>query len=93
MSLCRAALESAVAAGQVHRWPDHRRSQYFWHVAPEEKAREAILTLRPLQAFRKRHLSKLAAKKLPGFPAKRLENVVSALLAEKPIAGRSRLLR
>ncbi|MGB6945643.1 MAG: hypothetical protein WBE37_24810 [Bryobacteraceae bacterium] len=78
----RAALESAVAAGQVHRWPDRRGSQYFWHVAPEEKAREAILSVAAAEALSKAALTKLAAKKLPGFPVKRLENVASALLAE-----------
>ncbi len=78
----RAVFEAAVGAGQVHRWPDYRRSQYFWHVAPEEKAREVILTAAGIQAFSKADLSKAAAKKLPGFPAKRVESVVSGLLAE-----------
>jgi hypothetical protein len=78
----RAALGAAVGAGQVHRWPDYRRSQYFWHVAPEEKAREAVLTATGVQAFSKADLSKAAAKKLPGFPAKRVEGLVSELLAE-----------
>jgi hypothetical protein len=93
----REALESAVGAGHVHRWPDFRRSQYFWHVPPEQAAREAILTVAAAQALSKAALSKLAAKKLPGFPAKRVEGVVSDLLAENQLqtlpafAGRAKL--
>jgi hypothetical protein len=92
-----AALESAVGASQVYRWPDYRRSQYFWHVPPEQAAREAILAA-VTQALSKPALSKLAAKKLPGFPAKRVESVVSVLLAEKQLqtvpafGGRAKLL-
>ncbi len=78
----RAALESAVGAGRVYRWPDRGRSQYFWHVAPEEKAREAILTVAAAEALSKAALTKLAAKKVPGFPVKRVESIVAALLAE-----------
>ncbi len=78
----RVALEWAVAAGQVHRWPDRRGTQYFWNVAPEEKAREAILSVAAAEALSKAALTKLAAKKLPGFPVKRVESIVAALLAE-----------
>lgn len=94
----RAALESVVGAGQVHRWPDYRRSQHFWHVSPEQAAREAILTAAAAQAYSKSTLSRLAAKKLHGFSIKRVESAVSALVAEKqlqtvpPFAGRSKLL-
>ncbi len=96
----QAALESAVAAGQVYRWPDRGKSQYFWSVAWEQKAKEAILTTAAAQALSKADLSKLAAKgkKLPGFSAKRLESAISALLAEKQLqavpafAGSSKLL-
>ncbi|MGD1094732.1 MAG: hypothetical protein ABSB35_22405 [Bryobacteraceae bacterium] len=94
----RAALELAVGTGEVHRWPDYRRSQYFWHVPPEQAAREAVLAAASAQALPKTDLSRLAAKKLPGFPVKRVENVVSALIAEKqllavePFAKKSKLL-
>jgi hypothetical protein len=98
--LLRAVLDLALSAGQVHRWPDRGASQYFWHVAPEEKAREAILMAAGAQALSKPALSKLAAKggKLPGFSAKRVESVVSALIAEKQLqavpafSGNSKLL-
>jgi hypothetical protein len=96
----RAALESAVGAGQVHRWPDYRRSQYFWNVSLEQVAREAILTAAATQALSKPNLGKLAAKgkKLPGFSAKRVAGVVPALVAEKQLqtvpafSGNSKLL-
>jgi hypothetical protein len=93
----RAALESAVGAGQVDRWPDRGRSQYFWHISPERAAREAILDAAATQALAKPDFSKLA-KKLPGFPVKRLESVVTELLAEKQLqavpafTGKSKLL-
>ena len=81
----RAALESLVDAGQVYHWPEVRRSQYFWHVPPEEVAREAILTVAASRALSKADLSKAAVKKLPGFPVKRVENVVAELVAEKQL--------
>ena len=81
----RAALESLVDAGQVYHWPEVRRSQYFWHVPPEEVAREAILTVAASRALSKAGLSKAAVKKLPGFPVKRVENVVTELVAEKQL--------
>src|SRR5260370_3784044 len=83
----RAALESAVDTGRVHRWPNRGQSQYFWRLPLELKAREAILTVAAAQALSKPNLSKLAAKgkKLPGFSAKRVEGVVSALVADKQL--------
>jgi hypothetical protein len=74
----RAALE---AAGEVYRWPDFRRSQYFWYASPEEKAREAILESAATHALSKSDLSKAAAKHLPGFPVKRVAAAVADLLA------------
>jgi hypothetical protein len=76
----RAALESAVGAGHVHRWPG--RSQCFWNVSAEETARNAVLMAAATQALSKTGLIMLAAKKLPGFSAKRVQSVVSALVAE-----------
>src|SRR5271169_578930 len=94
----RAGVELAVGTGQVYRWPDYRRSQYFWHVPPEQAAREAILTAASALALPKTALSKLAAKKLPGFGVTRVETLVSTLIAEKQLqavpalAGNSKLL-
>jgi hypothetical protein len=80
-----AALESAVGANQVYRWPDYRRSQWFWNVPPDEKAREAIVTAAATHAFSKTDLSKAAAKVLPGFPVNRMASLVSALVAENQL--------
>lgn len=94
----QAAVEAAAGAGLVYRWPERGRSQYFWHVAPEQAAREAVLACAATQALSKLALSRLAAKKLPGFPAKRVENIISALLADNQFqalpgfAGRTKLL-
>ena len=93
----RAELELAVGAGQVHRWPDFRRSQCFWSFSPEEKAREAILEAAADQALSKSDLSKAAAKHLPGFPVKRIESVLSEMAAASQMqtvpafTGRSKL--
>jgi hypothetical protein len=81
----RAELESVVSEAQVHRWPDYRRSQYFWHLSPEEKAREVILAVASTQALSKADLSKAAAKNLPGFPLKRVETEVSALVRDSQL--------
>ncbi|HWF46360.1 MAG TPA: hypothetical protein VG168_05100 [Bryobacteraceae bacterium] len=81
----RAELESAISEKSIYRWPDRGRSQYFWHVSPEERAREAILEAAASQALSKPDLSKAAAKKLPGFPQKRMDNEVSALLSDKQL--------
>jgi hypothetical protein len=81
----RVALESALGAGQVHRWPDFRRSQYFWNVPAELKAREAILAIAAMEALPKRALSTSAAKNVPGLSIKRMESVVLAMVGEKQL--------
>jgi hypothetical protein len=81
----RAALELAVGGSHVYRWPDYRRSQYFWHTSPEEKAREAVLAAVAVRALSKPDLGKAAAKSLPGFPSKRLETVITSLVAENQL--------
>jgi len=83
--LFQAALESAIAAGQVHRWPDRGRSQYFWNVPPEQSAREAVLTAAAAKALPKPELTKAASRKVPGFPMKALESLVNALIAENQL--------
>lgn len=94
----RTALQSAIDAGQVFRWPDYRRSQYFWNVSAEQTARDAVLGTAAAHALTKPALAKASAKKVKGFPAKRLENIVSELVAEKQLQalagfkGRSKLL-
>ncbi len=81
----RAALEAAAVAGEVFRWPDYRRSQYFWHATPEEKAREAVLAAAGDFVLSKADLAKAAARKLSGLSANRWEAAVSALMAEKKL--------
>jgi len=83
----RAALDLAVGGTQVYRWPDYRRSQYFWHVSPEQMTREAVLAAATTQALSKSHLIAAAAGNLKGVPAKRWELAVSALVAEKQLQG------
>ena len=94
----RAALDQAIAEAKAHRWPDYRRSQYFWHISPDEKARESVLAVFAAQALSKTEVSKAAARHLPGFSAKRVESHVGTLVAERQLqfvpafASRSKLL-
>jgi hypothetical protein len=81
----RAALDLAVGEKLVYRWPDFRRSQYFWHLSSEQMAREAVLTAAAAQPLSRPKLIAAAARKLPGFSAERLKPVVSALVAEKQL--------
>lgn len=81
----RIALESVLGAGHVYRWPDVRGSQYFWNVSAEQKAREALLAAVAVKAQSKADLIQAAGKKISGFPAKRLENVVAELIAENQL--------
>jgi len=79
----RLALEAAVDAGEAYRWPG--RSEPFWHLSPEEKAREAILKMADASALSKTDLSKKAAKLTFGIPPKRMEAYVTDLAAEKQL--------
>jgi len=96
----RTALESAVGTGQVYRWPDRGKSQYFWHASPEQMARGAILTAAATKAVSKADLSRRAIqdKKLPGFSPQRVQALISVLVGEKQLqevpafAGASKLL-
>ena len=94
--IVREALAPAVEAGVVYRWPDRRRSQYFWRISPEERARETILKLAAGEALSKSALIKATAKN--GLPPKLVESVVTALragnqLREVPgFGGSSKLL-
>jgi hypothetical protein len=83
----RAALEAAITTNLVYRWPDFRRSQYFWHISPEQRAREALIAAASTQALSKSSLSKAAAKHLPGFPVKQLELQVSSLVTAQQLAA------
>jgi len=94
----REALSAAAGENQLHRWPDFRRSQYFWHVSAEQKAQEALLAVASVQALSKTNLGKAAAKTVPGFKPKSVEALVPALLGEKQLqaipafSGSSKLL-
>jgi hypothetical protein len=93
----RADLQQLVNAGHAYRWPDYRRSQYFWHVSPDEKAREAVLAA-AVQALSKSELCRAAKRGLPGFSSAALEAIVSTMVAARRLqrvpafTGSSRLL-
>ncbi len=83
----REALASAVDTGQVHRWPDYKRVQYFWHSSADSKAREAVLEVASARALTKTGLRDAATKACRGFPAARMESVISSLVAEKRLTA------
>jgi hypothetical protein len=76
----RAALEIAVQAGQLFRWPNKGKSQYFWHVSAEKKAREQVLAAASARAMSKADLIQEA-----GYPVKQLPRTIPDLLAEKQL--------
>src|SRR5262245_41980321 len=41
----KAVLEAAIAQSAVFRWPESRRSQYFWSKSPNAAARDAVLAV------------------------------------------------
>jgi len=81
-----AAIQSAINAGAVYRWPGRARSKFFWNVPWDQTARAAILAA-ATRALPKPDLIKAAARRLPGVAAARLEPIVAALLAEKRLSS------
>lgn len=75
------ALETAVKQGVVFRWPDFRRSQYFWSQSPDQAAEHALLTLASEEAISRTKLIARARKRIPGFPQNAMQRIVTNLVA------------
>jgi hypothetical protein len=76
----RTALEQLVGAGELFRWPNLGKSQYFWRIAAEERAREQVLA-----AASKRAMSKADLIKAAGYPVKHFPALVPVLIAERQL--------
>lgn len=81
----KTAIESAVEQAAVFRWPDRRRSQYFWTKAAERCAEEAALSLASETAMSRTKLAERACARVPGFPQKDMLRIVSNLAAGRAL--------
>ena len=77
----KAALDAATSQGTVFRWPDHRRSQYFWSQSPDDVAQQSVLAMAAEEALSKTKLIERASKRVPGFSQKDMQRIVVNLVA------------
>jgi len=83
----KAALESAQEQSRIFRWPDSRRSQYFWSKSAEDSAQESLLTLASNEALSRSALSTRAASQIPGFSRSAMDRIVGNLLASHELVS------
>ncbi len=79
------ALEAAINQGAVFRWPDYRRSQYFWRQSPHETARQAVLAIASEEAYSRTKLTQKARRKIPGFSLKDMDRIVLDLISAREL--------
>ena len=77
----RSALEAAASQGVVFRWPDYRRSQYFWSQSPDNAAQQAVLAIAAGEALSQTKLVQRASKRIPGFSRQAMQRIVMNLIA------------
>jgi hypothetical protein len=77
----KSALEAAAANGAAFRWPDFRKSQYFWSCSPEKAAQDAVLARAAELALPRTALIEQARKSVPGFSKQAMERIVAGLIA------------
>lgn len=78
----KSALDAAAAQGAVFRWPDYRRSQYFWFQSPDNAAQQAVLAIATDEALPQTKLVERASKRIPGFSRERMQGIVMNLIAD-----------
>jgi hypothetical protein len=76
----KGALDAGVKRGAVFRWPDYRRSQYFWSQSPNQVAQQAVLAVASEEAFSQAVLIEKAGKRVPGFSHDALRRIVMDLV-------------
>jgi hypothetical protein len=79
------ALEAGIEQRTVFKWPDFRRSQYFWSRPAEQAAREAVLAVAAEEALSKSRLMEQACKRVRGFQTKAMAPIVAELVASKDL--------
>ena len=84
--------------GTIHRWPETRRQQRFWHRSPDEVVREQVLQAASECALPPPALAKQVKKRMPpGHPAKLVSAAIQQLIRESqlhkyPGFGKEKLL-
>ncbi len=81
----KSALETATSQGAVFRWPDYRRSQYFWSQSPDHAAQQILLAIAAEEALPRTKLIARACKRVPGFSQKAMQRIVVNLVADKEL--------
>jgi hypothetical protein len=79
------ALEQAVSRGDVFRWPDYARRQYFWSQSPEVAAQQTILEIASKSALTRANLFVEVRKRVQGFSRAAFEPIVANFLSEKQL--------
>jgi hypothetical protein len=77
----KSALDAAASQGAVFRWPDYRRSQYFWSQSPDNAAQQAVLAIASGEALSQTKLVERASKRIPGFSREAMKRIVMNLIA------------
>jgi hypothetical protein len=77
----KSVLDTATSQGTVFRWPDYRRSQYFWSQSPDHAAQQIVLAIAAEEALTRTKLIEQACKRVPGFSQKAMQRIVMNLVA------------
>lgn len=81
----KSALEAAVKQNAIFRWPDYRRSQYFWYQSPDQAARQAVLAIASKEALPRTALIEKACKVVRGFSQQAMQRIVVDLVASREL--------
>jgi hypothetical protein len=76
----KSALDAAASQGAVFRWPDYRRSQYFWSQSPDNAAQQAVLAIAIDEALSQTKVVERACKRIPGFSREAMQRIVMNLI-------------
>ncbi len=79
----RNVLETAASEGVVFRWPDYRRSQYFWSKSPDQVAEQQVLAITSELALSRTNLVAQVRKKVPGFAPQAVGRIVANLISDQ----------
>ncbi|HTS29379.1 MAG TPA: hypothetical protein VMH81_26095 [Bryobacteraceae bacterium] len=77
----KSALEAAMTQGAAFRWPDYRKTQYFWRQSADDAARQAVLAIASEEALSSAVLIARACKQVPGFSRNAMQRTVAALIS------------
>lgn len=79
-------LSAEAERGRIHRWPEMRRQQRFWHSSPDQVLRERVLEAASECALPPPALAKQVKKLMPpGHPAKLIASAIQQLIRENQL--------